>query len=80
MICDWFAFSIKAKKLDEIQKWYAEHRDGIQINDKSRKIVEGILAKLASYDFDKNEKIKNILEIEPKDALIENNYADFNLI
>ena len=80
MICDWLAFSVKAKKLNEIQKWYAEHRDGIQMNDKSRKIVEGILAKLASYDFDKNEKIKNILEIEPKDALIESNYADFNLI
>ena len=46
MICDWWAFSWKSGKLDEIFKWYDEHKDYIKFHDKTRKIVEDILAKI----------------------------------
>ena len=46
MICDWWSFSWKSGDLYEIFDWYAKHRDGMQINDTSRKIVEDILNKI----------------------------------
>ena len=46
MICDWWAFSWKSGHLDEIFKWYDEHKAYIKFHDKTRKTVEDILAKI----------------------------------
>ena len=46
MICDWWSFSWKSGDLYEIFDWYAKHRDGMQMNTTSRKIVEDILNKI----------------------------------
>ena len=46
MICDWWSFSWRSGNLYEIFDWYAKHRDGIQMNDTSRKIIEDILNKI----------------------------------
>lgn len=46
MICDWWSFSWKSGDLYGIFDWYAKHRDGMQMNDTSRKIVEDILNKI----------------------------------
>ena len=46
MICDWWSFSWRSGNLYEIFDWYAKHRDGMQMNDTSRKIVEDILNKI----------------------------------
>ena len=43
MICDWWSFSWRSGDLYEIFNWYAKHRDGMQMNDTSRIIVEDIL-------------------------------------
>lgn len=43
MICDWWSFSWKTGNLYEIFDWYAKHRDGMKINDDSRKKIEEIL-------------------------------------
>lgn len=46
MICDWWSFSWKTEKLDEIFDWYNKHKAGIIFNDKTKKIVESILDKI----------------------------------
>lgn len=46
MICDWWAFSWKNNKLDEIFKWYDEHKAYIKLHDHTRKTVEDILVKI----------------------------------
>ena len=46
MICDWWSFSWRSGDLYEIFDWYAKHRDGMQMNDTSRIIVEDILNKM----------------------------------
>ena len=46
MICDWWAFSWKRGKLDEIFKWYDEHKAYMKLHDNTRKTVEHILAKI----------------------------------
>ena len=46
MICDWWSFSWRSGNLYEIFDWYAKHRDGMQMNDTSRKIIEDILNKI----------------------------------
>ena len=46
MICDWWAFSWVSDKLDEIFKWYDEHRDYIQLSNKTRYEVENILSQM----------------------------------
>lgn len=43
MICDWWAFSWKSGNLNEIFKWYDEHKDYIKLHPETRKIVESIL-------------------------------------
>lgn len=48
MICDWWSFSWKQGKLDEIFNWYAEHKDYMKLSDKTRKTVEDILEKIKS--------------------------------
>lgn len=46
MVCDWWSFSWKSDKLDEIFDWYNKHKDGIIFNDKTREVVESILDKI----------------------------------
>ena len=46
MICDWWSFSWRSGDLYEIFDWYAKHRDGMQMNAISRRIVEDILNKI----------------------------------
>lgn len=46
MICDWWSFSWKSGNLYEIFDWYAKHRNGMQMNSTSRRIVEDILNKM----------------------------------
>lgn len=55
MICDWWSFSWKTGKLEEIFEWYDAHKAYMKLSDKTRKTVEDIL-----------EKIKNKLD-EPEE-------------
>ena len=43
MIADWWSFSWRSGKLDEIFAWYDEHKDGIILHDKTRAFVESTL-------------------------------------
>ena len=46
MISDWWSFSWKTNKLDEIFSWYDKNKKGILLSDKTRKTVESILDKI----------------------------------
>lgn len=46
MICDWWSFSWGNGKLDEIFKWYDEHKDYIKLAQETRRIVEDILSQI----------------------------------
>lgn len=46
MICDWWSFSWKQEKLNEIFKWYLDHKNYIKFSDYTRKKVENILQKI----------------------------------
>ena len=46
MICDWWAFSWNSGDLEEIFKWYDEHKDYMKLSDVTRKTVEDILDKI----------------------------------
>lgn len=46
MICDWWSFSFKQNKLDEIFNWYNERKNYIQLSDNTRTIVEDILRRI----------------------------------
>lgn len=48
MICDWWSFSFKINKLDEIFNWYNQHKNYILLSDLTKKNVEVILQKI--YD------------------------------
>lgn len=43
MICDWWAFSWAKGNLQEIFKWYGEHKNYMKLHPNTRKRVEGIL-------------------------------------
>lgn len=43
MICDWWSFSWKQEKLDEIFTWYDDHKDHMKLSDYTRLRVEYIL-------------------------------------
>ncbi len=45
MICDWWAFSWKSGNLNEIFSWYEKHKD-MKLHEKTRKLVEDILARM----------------------------------
>ena len=45
MICDWWSFSFKINKLDEIFSWYEKHKDMV-LHKNTRKLVEDILGKI----------------------------------
>lgn len=46
MVCDWWSFSWKQNKLDEIFKWYENNKAGIILSDKTKKTLESILEKM----------------------------------
>lgn len=46
MVCDWWAFSWRKEKLDEIFNWYDEHKDYMKLSKNTRKKVEDILGKI----------------------------------
>lgn len=45
MICDWWSFSWKSGKLDEIFDWYEKHKD-MKLHENTRKLVEEILDRI----------------------------------
>lgn len=45
MICDWWSFSWKNGKLDEIFAWYDKHKD-MKLHKDTRKLVEDILGRI----------------------------------
>lgn len=45
MICDWWSFSWKSGKLDEIFDWYEKHKD-MKLHKNTRKLVEEILDRI----------------------------------
>lgn len=45
MICDWWSFSFKKNKLDEIFDWYEQHKN-MKLHPKTRKLVEDILDRI----------------------------------
>lgn len=46
MICDWWAFSWTKGNLQEIFKWYDDHKDYMKLHPNTRKRVEEILGKI----------------------------------
>lgn len=46
MICDWWSFSFKQNKLDEIFNWYNQHKSYIKLSEKTRNTVEYILGEI----------------------------------
>lgn len=46
MICDWWSFSFKKGKLEEIFDWYDDHKDKMVLHPKTRKLVEDILERI----------------------------------
>lgn len=46
MICDWWSFSWKQGKLDEIFKWYDEHSNYMKLSKSTRGKVNHILSKI----------------------------------
>lgn len=46
MICDWWSFSWSKGKLDEIFKWYDDHKEHMKLHKNTRKIVEDILEQI----------------------------------
>lgn len=46
MICDWWSFSWNSGNLNEIFKWYDEHKEHMKLSSKTRKTVENILDKM----------------------------------
>ena len=43
MICDWWSFSWKSGNLNDIFKWYDEHKDYIKLHPETKRTVENIL-------------------------------------
>lgn len=58
MICDWWSFSWKKGDLNEISKWYDEHKDYMKLSVRTRDKVETLLVKIevALKESDENEK------------------------
>lgn len=48
MICDWWSFSFKQNKLDEIFNWYDSHKNYMKLGDNTRIKVEYILGRIKS--------------------------------
>ena len=48
MICDWWSFSWKSNNLNEIFKWYDDHKERMKLNPTTRNTVEDILGQIRS--------------------------------
>lgn len=63
MICDWWSFSWKQGKLEEIFKWYDERKDYIKLSENTRKMVQDLLdmiyEKLKQIEEEKNNETRN---------------------
>lgn len=63
MICDWWSFSWKQGKLEEIFKWYNERKDYIKLSENTRKKVQDLLdmiyEKLKQIEEEKNNETRN---------------------
>ena len=46
MVADWWSFSWRSGKLDEVFGWYEEHKDGIILHPSTRAYVESVLAEI----------------------------------
>lgn len=46
MIADWWSFSWKENKLDEIFKWYDDHKEKMILHPNTKKLVESSLSKI----------------------------------
>ena len=46
MVCDWWAFSWAKGNLEEIFKWYDEHKEYMKLSHNTRKLVENILMQI----------------------------------
>ena len=49
MIADWWSFSWKNGDLNEIFKWYDDHKERMKLHPKTRKMVEYILKELKKH-------------------------------
>lgn len=56
MICDWWSFSWKQGKLDEIFSWYDEHKKHMKLSEYTRQRVEVILNEIKNKLSDVNEQ------------------------
>lgn len=59
MICDWWSFSWKSGKLDEIFDWYDKHKDGMKLSKKTRSEVEKILDMIRKELNEDNEYLEH---------------------
>ena len=57
MICDWFAFSFKKNRLEEVLNWYNVNKTNMILHDMTREYVEFILNKI-------KEELENIKKEE----------------
>lgn len=57
MICDWFAFSFKKNRLEEVLNWYNANKTNMILHDTTRVYVEFILNKI-------EEELKKIKDKE----------------
>jgi hypothetical protein len=53
MVCDWWSFSFKQNKLDEMFKWYNDRKKYMKLSDKTKTNVEYILKEI-------NKKLEGI--------------------
>lgn len=56
MICDWWSFSWKQGRLDEIFTWYDEHKNHMKLSERTRSKVEYILGEIKNKLSDANEQ------------------------
>lgn len=59
MICDWWSFSWKQGKLDEIFNWYDEHKDHMKLSEYTRDQVQVILTLIKNKLTELNENGEN---------------------
>ena len=56
MVCDWFSFSLKSGKIDEIFDFYLERKSHIVLHHSSRQFLEFILDEMEKVIHAKDEK------------------------
>jgi hypothetical protein len=56
MVCDWFSFSLKSGKIDEIFDFYLERKSHIIMHRESRRFLEALLDEMEKVILAKDEK------------------------